>query len=76
LLAVAGIDQENLEPLGLEQLVQGDPVDACRFHGDRVDLMLTQEGRNRFQASRMGRKLSNQAGIGCAGETDADPVGA
>ena len=37
--------------------------------------MLMQEGRNGFQASRMGRKLLNQAGIGCGGETDADPVG-
>src|SRR5262245_61777910 len=38
--------------------------------------MLMQEGRNSLQAIGMGRKLSNQAGIGFAGETDADPVGA
>ena len=76
LVAVAGIDQEDLEPLGLEQLVQGDPVDAGRFQGDRGDLMLPQEGGNGFQASRMGRKLSNQAGSGVGGEADADPVGA
>jgi hypothetical protein len=76
LAAVAGIDQEDLEPLGGEQLVQGDPVDAGRFHGDRVDLVLTQEGRNGFQASRMGRELLNQAGTGFGGEADADPVGA
>jgi hypothetical protein len=76
LVAVAGIDQEDLEPLGLEQLVQGDPVDAGRFQGDRVDLMLLQEGGNGLQASRMGRELLDQAGIGFAGEADADPVGA
>jgi hypothetical protein len=44
LVAVAGIDQDDLKPLGLEQLVQGDPVDAGRFQGDRGDLVLTQEG--------------------------------
>src|SRR5262245_20421343 len=38
--------------------------------------MLMQEGRKGFQASRMGRKLSNQAGMGFGGEADADPVGA
>src|SRR5262249_2791755 len=43
---------------------------------DRVDLMHTQEGGNGFQASRMGRELSDQAGIGFGSETDADPVGA
>ena len=32
--------------------------------------MLMQEGRKGFQASRMGRKLLNQAGIGCGGETE------
>jgi hypothetical protein len=31
LVAVAGIDQEDLKPLGLEQLVQGAPVDAGRL---------------------------------------------
>src|SRR5262249_6148212 len=43
--------------------------------GDGVDLMLTQEGRNGFQAIGMGRKLLNHAGIGLGGEADADPVG-
>src|SRR6516162_5448907 len=76
LLAVAGIDQEDLEPLGLEQLVQRDPVDAGRFHGYRGDLMLAQEGGNGFQTSRMSRKLANQAGSGVGGEANADPVGA
>ena len=75
-MAVAGVDQEDLEPLGLEQLVQGDPVDAGRFQGDRVDLMLTQEGGDGLQAVRVGRELSNQAGSGVGGEADADPVGA
>ena len=76
LLAVAGIDEEDFEPLGLEQLVQGDPVDAGRFQGDRGDLMLPQEGHNGFQAIGMGREFFNPAGIGFGRETDADPVGA
>jgi hypothetical protein len=59
LVGVAGIDQEDLKPLGREQFVQGDPVDAGRFQGDRVDLVLTQEGRNGLQARRMGRELLN-----------------
>src|SRR5262249_14498555 len=64
------------EALRREQLIQRDPVDARRFQGDGGDLMLMQEGHNSFQASRMGRKLLNQAGIGFGGEADADPVGA
>src|ERR1700733_8125083 len=76
LVSVAGIDQEDLEPLGLEQLVQGNPVDAGRFQGDRGDLMLPQEGGDGLQASRMGRKLSNQAGGGAGPEADAPPGGA
>src|SRR5207302_5447877 len=76
LAAVAGIDQEDLEPLGLEQLVQGDPVDAGRLQGDRGDLVLPQEGGNGLQAIRVGRELPNQAGSGVGGETDTDPVGA
>ena len=59
MLAVAGIDEEDFKPLGLEQLVQGDPIDAGRFQGDGGDLMLTQEGRNGFQAIGMGRELLN-----------------
>jgi hypothetical protein len=76
LAAVAGIDQEDLEPLGREQLVQRDPVDAGRFQGDRGDLMLTQEGGDGLQAGRMGGELPNQTGSGVGGEADADPVGA
>ena len=38
--------------------------------------MLAQESGDGFQASRMGRELLNQAGIGFGRETDADPVGA
>src|SRR5205823_6031332 len=74
-MAVAGIDEEDLKPLGLEQRVQGNPRDAGRFQGDRVDLMLTQEGGNGFQAVRVGRELFNQAGSGCGAEADTDPVG-
>src|SRR5262249_58451803 len=76
LVAVAGIDQEDLEPLGLEQLVQGDPVDAGRFQGDRGDLMLPQEGGDGSQAGRVGGERLDQAGSGFGGEADADPVGA
>src|SRR5262249_60425769 len=75
LVAVAGIDQEDLEPLGLEQLEQGDPVDAGRFQGDRGDLMLPQEGGNGLQAGRVGGELLDQAGSGCGGEPRAEPGG-
>src|SRR5581483_9387092 len=64
------------EALRREQLVQGDPIDAGRFHRDRLDLMLPQEGGDGLQASRMGRKLANQAGSGVGAEANADPVGA
>src|SRR5438552_17790150 len=76
LVAVAGIDQEDLKPLGLEQLVQGEPVDAGRSQGDWVDPMRTQEGRNGLQARCTGRALSRQAGIRCGAEPDADAVAA
>jgi hypothetical protein len=76
LVGVAGIDQEDLKPLGTEQFVQGNPVDAGRFQGDGVDLVLPQEGRKGLQASRMGRELLNQAGTSFGGEADADSVGA
>jgi hypothetical protein len=52
LVAVAGIDQEDRKPLGLEQFVQGDPINAGRFQGDRGDLVLTQEGGNGLRAGR------------------------
>src|SRR5262249_8122505 len=64
LVAVTGIDQQDLEPLGREQLVQGNPVDAGRFQGDRGDLVLTQEGGDGLQAGRVGRELPNQTGSG------------
>jgi hypothetical protein len=75
LVAGAGIDQEDLEPLGREQLVPGDPVDAGRFQGDRGDLMLAPEGGHGLQAGGVGRELSGRAGSGFGGEADADPVG-
>ena len=76
LVGVAGVDQQDLEPLGLEQLVQRDPVDAGRFHGHRVDLVLAQEGDDGLQAVGVGGELPDQAGVGFGGEADADPVGA
>jgi hypothetical protein len=61
-VGVGGIDAEDFEPLGLEQLIPGDPIDAGRFQADRVDLVLTQEGRHGSQARRVGRELLNQPG--------------
>jgi hypothetical protein len=74
LVAVAGVDQEDLEPLGLGQLVPGDPVDAGRLQGDRGDPVLPQEGGDGLQAGRVGRELPNQTGRGVGGEAGADPV--
>ena len=67
---------DSLEALRLEQLVQGDPVDAGRSQGDRVDPVLAQEGGDGVQAVRVGRELSDRAGGGVGGEADAHPVGA
>jgi hypothetical protein len=39
-------------------------------------LLLPQEAHKGFQASRRGRELLNQAGIGFGREADTDPVGA
>jgi hypothetical protein len=36
-LGVAGVDQHDLEPALLEDLVGRDPVDSGRLHGDGLD---------------------------------------
>jgi len=37
---VAGIDQEHLESTLFKDLVDGDPIDAGRFHGDALHAAL------------------------------------
>src|SRR5262249_27083533 len=64
------------EAVGRGEVVEGDPVGGGRFQGDRIDLVLTQEGGHGLQAGRVSRELPDRAGIGVGGEADADPVGA
>src|SRR5437773_8474413 len=37
-----GIDQTNLKPTGLQNLKQGYPIDACRFHRHGIDTALLE----------------------------------
>jgi hypothetical protein len=38
----AGVDQQHLEAVGLQELEHGDPVHACRFHRHGGDADLRQ----------------------------------
>ena len=54
ILDVLGVGQRQLE-LALEQMPDGLPVDARRFHGDVGDLVARQPVRQFQQAARRGR---------------------
>ena len=69
-MAVAGIDQEDLEPLGLEQLVQGDPVDAGRFQGDGRDAAVGQPVGQGLQVGGAGAEAATGRASGSGGDGD------
>jgi len=35
---IIGSNQSHVEAVGFEDLIEGNPVDSCRFHCDRLDL--------------------------------------
>jgi hypothetical protein len=53
-LEVARIDQVDADRGCLQHLVDGDPVDASRFHRDGVDVVVEQPGHQLLQIGREG----------------------
>ena len=54
---VAGVDEQDLDPARLEDLVEGDPVDPRRLHGDRVNPARLEPGGQRGEIMGETREL-------------------
>src|ERR1700759_5239787 len=61
-LGVPGIDQHHLEATLLEDLVDRDPIDAGRFHGDRLHAAALEPVRQKLQVAGAGRKTAHRLG--------------
>ena len=64
---VAGVDEQDLDPARLEDLVEGDPVDPRRLHGDRVDPAGLEPGRQRLEIVRETRELAHWLWVAIVG---------
>jgi hypothetical protein len=64
MLGVAGIDQKDLETAFVEQFEYWDPVDAGRFHDDRLDAAFREPIGQSVKVTGEGAKTANR--IGCA----------
>jgi hypothetical protein len=53
---MASVDQVDLDTARFEEFEEGDPVDAGRFHGHRVHVVLDQPGGQAFQVGGEGRE--------------------
>lgn len=56
------IDQIDFEASGLQQLEQRDPIDAGRFHGDRLDAALGQPVGQLVEVSGAGAEAADMCG--------------
>jgi hypothetical protein len=56
---LARLDQPDLEATRLQQLKQRDPVNACRFQGDRSDPALSQPIGDGFQVAGIGPEATD-----------------
>jgi hypothetical protein len=68
-LCLAGIDQERLEPTGLQHCNEGNPIDARRFHGHRRDVAGQQPGRKRLESEGTRPKAADRLGIAVGGHS-------
>jgi hypothetical protein len=50
-LGIARIDEEHRDATGVEDLKNRDPIDAGRFHDDRVDTALCKQSTSRCRSS-------------------------
>ena len=68
----ARINEDDLEAVGLEQLAQRDPGDACGFQGHSGDATEGQPRGQGVATGRVGREGADGLGVGFHG--DGDPV--
>jgi hypothetical protein len=70
LLDLLRIDEKHLEATGLQQLKEGDPIDACRFQGYGRDATHHQPGGSGFQISCVRSETTHGLGIVTRGHGD------
>ena len=75
-LHVARVDQADLDPPRLEDLVQGNPGHPGGLPGDRGDATAVEPGRQGVQILGERREVSNRRGVPIEGDTDVDRGGA
>src|ERR1035437_9695872 len=61
---LAGVDETNVEPTGLEQLEEGDPVDAGRFESDTGNSTGLEPIGQGDQVGRVSAEAPDGLGIG------------
>ena len=65
----------DLEALRLEELVEGDPVDAGGLHGDRRDAALLQPGGDGLEVGGVGAELADRLIVAVGRDADHVHVG-
>ena len=75
-LHVARVDQADLEPAGLQDLVQGDPVDAGGLHGHGGDAALREPIREGVEVLREGPEAPDGLRVAVERHADVDLGGA
>jgi hypothetical protein len=73
-LDVTSVDQQDLDPARLEDLVERDPVDPGRFHRHRLD-PARLEPVGRIEIAGEGMELPDGLGIGIFGDRDPMDLG-
>ena len=74
ILRVPGVDEVHVEPARVEDLVERDPVDAGRLHGDGRDATLLEPIRETIEISGKAVKPSHRLRIAIG--SDGDVMGA
>jgi hypothetical protein len=59
-LGIARIDEEHCKATGVEELKDRDPIDAGRFHDDRVDAALGKPVHQPMQISGEGTEAAHR----------------
>ena len=75
ILAMTGIDQADLEASRIEDLEEGNPIDAGGFHGDGGDATGLEPVAQAEQRIGEGRKRTDRFGVGVGRDGDPDFAG-